>query len=284
MKRLAVVLLLAVAGCIPIDPSAAEPGFISCQIDSDCDDGLFCNGLESCQLGICFGGNDPCPNLDCNEQSNTCFAVVSVVDDQELTCPEFCHLDLCDSDCDGWFDDVEIDAGWDPCNAFDPLFCPDTPARICNFIIGCDGLNEADDVFNEPVDTFVSGDVFSFLTPIETDVFLSLISSFNFTIDEQVDIELSLALFDIGCGCCSLVCEAECEAEKDRVRFKRQATITSVDQVLVASGRFVDSIFAFAEIAEFNCCEYPNQSFDCLSLLECGLSRTFTCTIDLPCR
>ena len=41
-----------------------------CQSDADCDDGLFCNGSEFCDLGsfTCWAGTDPCaPGESCNE-------------------------------------------------------------------------------------------------------------------------------------------------------------------------------------------------------------------------
>ena len=39
-----------------------------CDTDADCDDGLFCNGFETCEEGMCADGSDPCPDdgLFCN--------------------------------------------------------------------------------------------------------------------------------------------------------------------------------------------------------------------------
>ena len=203
-----------------------------------------------------------------------------------LECPPICTGtgDFCDSDCDGWFDDFEISQGSDPCNSFDPPVCPpvQSVARLCVHIIGCDSLNEADDDFDEPVDTFVSGDVFSFLTPIETEVFLSLVVSNNIAIDQQVNAERNSALFDLGqqgLGGSSLTCAVKCGAERDRVRLKREATFIAVREVLALSGLDID-LLAFIEIQDFNCREYPNRSFVCSSSV--GLP-SITCTIDLPC-
>lgn len=33
----------------------------TCSLDSECDDGAFCNGAETCQAGSCRLGSDPCP-------------------------------------------------------------------------------------------------------------------------------------------------------------------------------------------------------------------------------
>ena len=44
-----------------------------CSVDGDCDDGLFCNGLESCAGGTCMPGSNPCSAGDiCNEGSDRC--------------------------------------------------------------------------------------------------------------------------------------------------------------------------------------------------------------------
>ena len=45
---------------------------------------------------------------------------------------------FCDSDCDGWFDHLELDFGHDPCNPFSPSFAPEpgAGATVCQFIFG----------------------------------------------------------------------------------------------------------------------------------------------------
>jgi len=45
----------------------------SCSIDADCDDTLYCNGLEGCLSGFCAPGTDPCPGQGCDESTDTCF-------------------------------------------------------------------------------------------------------------------------------------------------------------------------------------------------------------------
>ena len=46
-----------------------------CDEDTDCDDGLFCNGPETCdqQTGECVDGTAPCgADQDCDEQLDQC--------------------------------------------------------------------------------------------------------------------------------------------------------------------------------------------------------------------
>jgi hypothetical protein len=43
-----------------------------CQSDADCDDGQWCNGMETCIDGTCQPGASPCPGLPCNEVHDVC--------------------------------------------------------------------------------------------------------------------------------------------------------------------------------------------------------------------
>jgi len=45
---------------------------LDCLDDADCNDGLFCNGEESCVNGSCQPGMDPCPGQVCDEESDQC--------------------------------------------------------------------------------------------------------------------------------------------------------------------------------------------------------------------
>jgi len=133
---------------------------------------------------------------------------------------------------------------------------------------------------------FVAGNVFSFLTPAETELFLSLVASSNRAIDEQVDNQLSADRTDLisrGLSCSSLFCTAECSAETNRIQQKRDATGSAIDQAIASGGRAVTPEPSdFLEINDFNCREYPNRSFVC-DLTPCGLS-SITCTINRdPC-
>ncbi|MCH8253491.1 MAG: hypothetical protein IID36_13675, partial [Planctomycetes bacterium] len=48
--------------------SGGSESFINlpgCANDGNCDDGLFCNGIETCNAGTCLPGDDPCPGQEC---------------------------------------------------------------------------------------------------------------------------------------------------------------------------------------------------------------------------
>ena len=44
---------------------------IACS-DEDCNDGTFCNGVETCRNGLCTRGAPPCPANECDEQADAC--------------------------------------------------------------------------------------------------------------------------------------------------------------------------------------------------------------------
>ena len=50
-----------------------------CSVPADCDDGLYCNGVETCAGGFCQAGSDPCAPLACNEATDSCFAAPTEV-------------------------------------------------------------------------------------------------------------------------------------------------------------------------------------------------------------
>jgi hypothetical protein len=59
--------------CLP-DAAAAE-----CVSDADCDDGIFCNGQETCSGGICFPGSTPCGDDQlCSEEQGQCYEMIVV--------------------------------------------------------------------------------------------------------------------------------------------------------------------------------------------------------------
>ena len=82
---------VALSACPPMDPpsvcnEATDSCDPACAMDSDCDDGLFCNGVESCdtESGLCFavsscppGGSPP---TECNEVTDTCDPASCVMD------------------------------------------------------------------------------------------------------------------------------------------------------------------------------------------------------------
>ena len=99
------LLLVVTLGCSDDDVTASDAGAI-CRSDSDCDDGVFCNGMERCAPDIavaeangCAVGAPPC------ESSGSC---------EELT--DTCSVGCVDADGDG-ADDVAC--GGDDCDDAD---------------------------------------------------------------------------------------------------------------------------------------------------------------------
>lgn len=61
------------AGCqVALNPNT------ECLVNADCDDGVFCNGLEYCSIETaeamrCFSRENPCNNpVGCNEETDQC--------------------------------------------------------------------------------------------------------------------------------------------------------------------------------------------------------------------
>ena len=63
-------------GFMPIDISMlprSSAAQAECSEDGDCDDGLFCNGVETCADDACLEGSNPCtPPLTCDEDNDEC--------------------------------------------------------------------------------------------------------------------------------------------------------------------------------------------------------------------
>ena len=59
---------------------------VVCTIHTDCDNGLYCDGIERCENGICEFGPEPCPStLNCDEEADECrLATLTVSPDNLL--------------------------------------------------------------------------------------------------------------------------------------------------------------------------------------------------------
>ncbi|MCP4537823.1 MAG: hypothetical protein GY832_11825, partial [Chloroflexi bacterium] len=76
----------ASVGCEPADPADACPGqycnedigCYECNVDKNCQNELFCDGVETCLDGSCQAGSDPCGGQECNESTDTCISGPSV--------------------------------------------------------------------------------------------------------------------------------------------------------------------------------------------------------------
>jgi Dictyostelium (slime mold) repeat len=105
----------------------------SCAASTECDDGCFCDGIETCVEGVCRQGADPCADdiectdVSCLEETNHCFVVPR---DQRCS-----NGDACDG-----AETCDVRAG---CQVATPLYCNDEssctvdscdPARGCVFV------------------------------------------------------------------------------------------------------------------------------------------------------
>jgi hypothetical protein len=105
----------------------------------ECDDGLFCNGEETCVDDECVPGPDPCPGQLCRESDDTC-----------VDC-------LIDDDCD----DLLYCNGIETCDAGG--YCQNGPDVDCNDGVDCtmDTCNEdSDSCDNIPDDAYCDNGLF----------------------------------------------------------------------------------------------------------------------------
>lgn len=103
---------------------------VPCINPGQCDDGLFCNGVETCDgEGFCAPGADPCPGQACNEDTDSC---VQCVGNAECSDGLFCNgEEVC---VDGVCQD-----GADPCSP--PLVCNEANDTC----VGCTNDGQCDD-------------------------------------------------------------------------------------------------------------------------------------------
>lgn len=98
---------------MPEPTPAPTPGVSECNVDSDCDDGLFCNGVEFCQGGDCRDDNPPCNATEnCDEDNDVCTPDVTGLSClSDVNCPEDQACDLDNDVC------VPLEGcGRGPCN------------------------------------------------------------------------------------------------------------------------------------------------------------------------
>ena len=121
-----------------------------CGADSDCDDGLFCNGIETCDLatGQCIAGASPCDDsdpctVDCDETNDFCVSVVAA--DSESAAG-------LDGVCDTIDDNLTLFGGDGICDTLDDS----SGDGVCDAIDGCRYLYDPD---QEDADSDTVGDV-----------------------------------------------------------------------------------------------------------------------------
>lgn len=109
MTRIVLSLAAAVTGC-GADPEGGRDSAVAsdgdrprCVAGADCDDGLFCNGVEMCDPGAiaadgrgCVPGDAPCPGAACDETTHTCAGCADA--DRDGHTDAACGGDDCDDD------------------------------------------------------------------------------------------------------------------------------------------------------------------------------------------
>lgn len=124
-----------------------------CTEESDCDDGLFCNGAETCSNGSCLPGEVPCSGQFCREVDQDCVACLVDAHCQDgsfCNGVETCRLDgTCEPSIEPMVCDDEIPCTVDSCNDVagrcdyaanhaacgDAIFC--NGAERCDMALGC---------------------------------------------------------------------------------------------------------------------------------------------------
>ncbi len=88
----------------------------TCGVAAECDDGLFCNGVEDCVGGICTAGTPPCGigAAVCNEDTDTC----AVLCDLDLVDEEFNSFSVGQDPTD-WYDTASNSATIESDSLFD---------------------------------------------------------------------------------------------------------------------------------------------------------------------
>lgn len=115
-----------------------------CVVDADCDDGLFCNGVEACVDGVCVGGSNPCPDdgLFCNGTESCVENPPSCVSSGEPCKSSLCNeqFDFCNVDpfCLEYTlgQDVLTGTSGNDCFVAQLIFNPPTGTSIPSFQTG----------------------------------------------------------------------------------------------------------------------------------------------------
>lgn len=116
-------------GALTDAESAAFDVIAACTEDADCDDAVFCNGAETCNLetGLCEDGELPCAAELCVEADDVC---LECIDAEDCDVPaDLCMVAVCEDNVCG---ETAKDCGDDVCN-------PETGACVeCVAAADCD--------------------------------------------------------------------------------------------------------------------------------------------------
>jgi hypothetical protein len=134
------------ADCTESGTGLCLPGF---QSDAECDDGLECNGVETCDAGECIPGSPLCSGATprCREDTDACLAPCALDADCDYD-ESNCTNDLCDVDGSVTGTPGECYVGDPPCGPGgactpgDPVECE--PGRCCDASGTCSAATHAD--------------------------------------------------------------------------------------------------------------------------------------------
>ncbi len=155
-------------GYIVFETSVVYPNAPQCTIDPDCDDGLFCNGAETCVAGACQSGSTVncddgigCTDDSCNETTDSCD---NSANDSNCDNGLFCDgNETCDAvlDCQSGSTincDDGVNCTTDNCNEGTDS-CDNTPNNgACDNGEFCDGAETCDPIFDCVAGTSVNCD------------------------------------------------------------------------------------------------------------------------------
>jgi hypothetical protein len=125
----------------------AEP---ACCGDDECDDGLFCNGAETCNAGVCTPGAYAClPGQACDETADMCLAFGTCVTDGQCNDFIFCNgPEVCMAgDCESL--GFPCDPG-EGCDEQTEECGPCTSDAQCNDFLFCTGTETCDNGVCQP--------------------------------------------------------------------------------------------------------------------------------------
>ncbi|HKQ46700.1 MAG TPA: hypothetical protein VJZ71_01375 [Phycisphaerae bacterium] len=110
-----------------------------CNDSTDCDDGLFCNGEETCVGGVCVDGPDPCPpGTTCNEESDTCDPTGACCGDFQNSCAILSEVNCNDANGEYLGDGTTCDQDGDSDGVSDCIdCCPSSPPGAIVDETGC---------------------------------------------------------------------------------------------------------------------------------------------------
>ncbi len=93
----------------PYDLAFRLEGAAGCETDNECDDGLYCTGVETCDNGTCVATGDPCGEGSpvCDEDNGTC---VECLTDDNCSAGQFCDEGICRFPCELFIKYKEIRA------------------------------------------------------------------------------------------------------------------------------------------------------------------------------